>query len=186
MLQDKEKWNRKYREKKYPTTPSKIVSDYSGLATGKKALDIGAGNGRNSIFLAQQGFSVDAVDISEQGLGQFAGSHPNIHTICEDLDTFDIPGNRYDLIINVKFLNRRILPYIIEGLRPGGVLIFETFLEGGTPASGKSMCRDYLLRKNELLRAFLTLHIVFYSEKTAGEDDAFCLASLVATKQPVQ
>ena len=50
MLQDKEKWDRKYREKKYPTTPSQIVRNYFDLATGKKALDIGAGNGRNSLF----------------------------------------------------------------------------------------------------------------------------------------
>jgi SAM-dependent methyltransferase len=182
VLQDKEKWNRKYREKKYPTTPSQIVRNHFDLATGKKALDIGAGNGRNSLFLAQKGFSVDAVDISEEGLRQFAGCHPNIHPICEDLDMFHIPCNRYDLIIDVKFLNRRIFPLIQEGLRPGGLLIFETFLEDGDPNSEESRCRDYVLRKNELLHAFLSLHIVYYSEKNCGHDDTSCLASLVAVK----
>ena len=191
MLQDKEKWNEKYRQKKYSTAPSRIVRDYIELAPGKSALDIGAGNGRNSLFLAQHGFSVDAVDISDEGLKQFAGRHSNIHPICEDLDTFDIPGNRYDLIINVKYLNRRIFPYTKEGLRPGGLLIFETFLETGYVdgcAEGCAGCekttqRDYLLRENELLHAFLSLHILYYSEGPGGDDDEPYLASLVAAKK---
>ena len=189
MLQDRENWNKKYRQKKYSTTPSQIVRDYFKWAPGVKALDIGAGSGRNSLFLAQQGFSVDAVDISDEGLKQFAGRHPSIHTICEDLDTFDIPGNRYDLIINVKYLNRRIFPYIKEGLKPGGLLIFETFLESGR-ADGctgheKTIRRDYLLRENELLHAFMSLRIVHYREAPGEEDDGLFQASLVAIKQPV-
>ncbi len=190
MLQDKEKWNEKYRQKKYSTAPSRIVRDYIELAPGKSALDIGAGNGRNSLFLAQHGFSVDAVDISDEGLKQFAGRHSNIHPICEDLDTFDIPGNRYDLIINVKYLNRRIFPYTKEGLRPGGLLIFETFLETGYVdgcAEGCAGCekttqRDYLLRENELLHAFISLHVLYYREGPGADDDELYLASLVAAK----
>ena len=101
MLQDRIKWNKKYRQKKYPGAPSRIVIAYFDLSTGKEALDIGAGNGRNSLFLARRGFSVVAVDISEEGLRQFAGAHPDLHPICADLDTFDIPGNRYDLIVKI-------------------------------------------------------------------------------------
>jgi len=181
---DRIKWNEKYRQKQYPADPSQIVIEFFRLAPGKKALDIGAGNGRNSLFLAEQGFSVDAVDISDEGLKLFAGSHPDIHPICADLDTFDIPGKRYDLIVNVKFLNRRILPYIKEGLRKGGILIFETFVETDKAGENESICRDYLLRKNELLNAFLCLHIIFYKEAKSVSDhhDASYLASLVAAK----
>ncbi|MBW2412362.1 MAG: methyltransferase domain-containing protein [Deltaproteobacteria bacterium] len=185
-MQDKVKWNKKYRQKKYSTTPSQIVRNYFELAPGKNALDIGAGNGRNSLFLARQGFSVDAVDISDEGLKQFAGRHSDIHPICEDLDTFDIPGNRYDLIINVKYLNRRIFPYIKEGLRPGGLLIFETFLETGYSDSENKIQRDYLLRENELLHAFLSLHILYYSERPGKDNDGQFLASLVAVKKSGQ
>ena len=149
-----------------------------------RALDIGAGNGRNSLFLAEHGFSVDALDISEEGLKQFAGLHPEIRPICADLDTFDIPGKRYDLIVNVKFLNRRIFPYIKEGLRKGGILIFETFVETEQTGENESICRDYLLRQNELLHAFLSLHIIYYNETKALSDDhdASYIASLVAAK----
>ncbi len=184
MLKDRIKWNEKYRQKQYPGEPSEILKEFFNLAPGKKALDIGAGNGRNSLFLARQGFSVDAVDISEEGLGLFADAHPHIHQICADLDTFDIPGNRYDLIVNVKFLNRRIFPYIKEGLRKGGILIFETFVETEKTDENDSICRDYLLKKNELLHAFLSLHIIFYKEaKTVNDNhDTLLLASLVAAK----
>lgn len=186
MLQDREKWNKKYREKKYPSAPSRIVNDYFNLATAKKALDIAAGNGRNSLFLARQGFSVDAVDISEEGLRQIAGVHPNLHPICADLDTFDIAGNRYDLIVNVKFLSRRLFPLIEAGLRTGGILIFQTFLETGDPEDKTAMRREYLLGKNELLHAFSSLEIHYYNEESnSGDNEKFGLASLVAVKKTV-
>ena len=183
LLQDRIKWNRKYLEKKYPTSPSRIVRNYIGLATAKKALDIGAGTGRNSVFMARCGFSVDAVDISEEGLRQFAGAHPNLNLICADLDTFDILPNRYDLIVNIKFLNRRLFPYIAEGLRQGGILIFQTFVETDGPDSKTSMNREYLLDNNELLHAFSSLEVLYYNEETGvGDDEMPALASLVAVK----
>jgi SAM-dependent methyltransferase len=184
VQKDRIKWNEKYRQKEYPDEPSHIVKQFFELAAGKKALDIAAGNGRNSLFLAGQGFSVDALDISDEGLKLFAGRHPDIHPICTDLDTFDIPGNRYDLIVNVKFLNRRLFPFIQEGLRKDGILIFETFVETEESGENESICRDYLLGKNELLHAFLPLHIIFYQEaKTVSDNhDTSYLASLVAAK----
>ena len=183
MLQDRIKWNKKYLEKKYSTSPSRIVQDYFDLATVKKALDIGAGNGRNSVFMARCGFSVDAVDISEEGLRQFAGTHPNLNVICADLDVFDIPPNRYDLIVNIKFLNRRLFPLIAGGLRQEGILIFETFVETDGPDSKTSINREYLLENNELLSAFSSLEVLYYHEESGrGDDETPALASLVAVK----
>jgi len=183
MRRDRLKWNEKYKDQHYSDEPAAIVKHYVELAGGKNALDIAAGNGRNALFLARQGFVVDAVDIADAGLAQFAGKHPAIHPICADLDDFDIPANRYDLIINVKYLNRRLFPYIREGLAPGGVLIFETFLDSQYPAVGQPGCRDYLLRENELLHAFLSLQIVFYKEAKDEKDaENARLASLVGIK----
>ena len=126
---------------------------------------------------------VDAIDIADTGLSLFSGKHPNIHPICADFDNFDIPANHYDLIVNVKFLNRRLFPYIKAGLTPGGVLIFQTLLDVLNSDQNPSAHADYYLRQNELLHAFLALKILFYSEaedETGG--DAAWLASLVASK----
>ena len=183
MQQDRIKWNQKYKKKKYPREPAQILKDHAHLAQTGKALDIGAGNGRHSIFLAEQGFSVDAIDISDIGLAKFAGRHPKIHAVCADLDTFEIPRNRYDLIVNIKYLNRRLFPYINEGLKAGGILIFETFLESGEDTENQSACRDYLLRKNELLHAFLSLRILNYQEGNKTEqNETGQVASLVGIK----
>jgi 2-polyprenyl-3-methyl-5-hydroxy-6-metoxy-1,4-benzoquinol methylase len=97
MKQDRIKWNEKYRKESYPTDAASVVKKFYHLAPGKKALDIAAGNGRNAVFLTQKGFSVDAVDISEVGLSEFASRYPNINAICADLDQFDIATPRYDL-----------------------------------------------------------------------------------------
>jgi len=183
MLQDRLKWNEKYLTENIPDEPSSIVEQYFKLAEGKKALDIAAGNGRNALFLADQGFKVDAVDISDEGLRLFAGKHPNIHPICADLDHFDITANRYDLIINIKFLNRRLFPYIRDGLTTGGILIFQTFLDAPTEKQDRPTCRDYLLRENELLHAFLPLRVLIYSEAEKRDNNEIsALASLVAMK----
>jgi SAM-dependent methyltransferase len=183
MKQDRFKWNKKYREDFHPAEVAGVVKRFYHLAPGKKALDIASGTGRHTIFLARNGFSVDAVDISEVGLAEFAGKYPNIHAICADLDQFEIPADRYDLIVNVKFLNRRLFPYIQEGLKPGGVVIFDTLLEPDDIKSTPKHHRDYLLRTNELLHAFLGMRIVYYREtvdpETGGSDRT---ASLVGVK----
>ena len=184
MLRDRIKWNEKYRQKDYPAEPSGIVRDFFSLAPGGAALDIAAGSGRNSLFLAEHGFVVDAVDIAEEGLALAAGRHPAIRPICADLDTFDIPGGRYDLILNVLYLNRRLFPQIREGLKPGGLLIFETLLEVRGDAGHDDHCRDYFLRDNELLHSFLSLRILHYHEECGtGPDEPRRLASLVAQRR---
>jgi len=183
MRRDRIKWNEKYRQRDYPTEPSGIVKDFFSLAPGRAALDIAAGSGRNALFLAEQGFVVDAVDISEEGLSLVAGRHPAIRPICADLDTFDIPGEHYDLILNVLYLNRRLFPQIREGLRPGGLLVFETLLETPGGAGHDDHCRDYFLRENELLHSFLSLRILHYHEEhDAGQGEGRRLASLVALR----
>ena len=183
MQKDREKWNRRYRSKQYPSRPSKIVRQYYHLARRGRALDIAAGNCRNAIFLSDKGFVVDALDISDVGLALQCAGNPNINRICADLEKFFLPANRYELILNLKYLNRLLFPQIIESLLPGGVLIFETFLKTDLPADKVKMRPEHLLDENELLHGFTSLKIKFYRETfvaTAG--DPYPKASLIAFK----
>jgi SAM-dependent methyltransferase len=183
MLEDRLKWNRRYHRETGPQEPSEIVRKYAPLAHGKRALDIAAGNGRNTLLLADQGFVVDAIDIADAGLALFSGKHPDVNPIWADFDQFDISANCYDLIVNIKFLNRRLFPYITGGLAPGGVLIFQTFLRWPHVDQNSDDHTDYYLRPNELLNAFLTLNILLYRETSdKTDDDSAWLASLVARK----
>jgi SAM-dependent methyltransferase len=183
MRRDRIKWNKKYDTDYHPVDVADVVKRFYSLAPGKKALDIAAGNGRNAVFLSQKGFSVDAVDISEVGLATFAGKYKNINAVCVDLDHFDIHPAHYDLIINIKFLNRRLFPFIQEGLKAGGVVIFHTLLESVDGAMTHDHCREYLLRRNELLHAFIAMRVIYYHEGEDSESDrSENIATLVALK----
>ncbi len=185
MNQDQRRWNERYRNKRFSTEPAEIVTRFAGMAPKGRALDLAAGNGRNSRFLSEAGFVVDALDVSDIGLRTLAGAGPNLNPVCIDLDRFDIPARRYSLIVNIRFLSRRMFPYIQEGLAPGGILIFQSYLETDHPDAAAPSCRDYLLRKNELLHAFLPLWIIFYSEaEDPNRNDHYQQASLVAVKTP--
>jgi tellurite methyltransferase len=189
MEKDRNKWNEKHLNRPELDKPSKIVMDFWEMAKKRRALDIACGTGRNTIYLAKQGFTVDAVDISDEGLKKFKGIDPLIRPVCADLDHFNISPNRYDLIVNIRYLNRRLFPYIKEGLVSGGVLIFESFME--RPGKEKTVtkenyqpsCRDYLFRENELLHGFLSLTVRYYREFEAQESGSPpWMATLVAVK----
>ncbi len=184
MEKDRIKWNEKYlKNEPHPEETSEIVKKFYSLAKVGRALDIAAGLGRNSIFLAERGFTVDAVDISDVAIEHIKSlKNPKINPILADLDYYNIPENEYELIININFLNRRLFPQIKEGLKEGGVLIFETFL---LDSNSHIKTKDYLLRKNELLQSFIDMRVVFYqereTEKITGEKAH--IASLVAVKE---
>lgn len=172
---DRQKWDARYLENPGGHEPSLMVKRFWGLAPRGDALDIACGNGRNSLFLAEKGFVVDAVDISTVATNRLVGRRPNINVICQDLDTWKIPPKRYALIVNLRFLDRRLFPTILNGLRTGGVLIFESYIGGKN--------EDYCLKPNELLRAFEALHIVHYEEKESEHSEKFTqTATLVGVK----
>lgn len=180
---DRLKWNAKHLSRIGPQSPSAIVTKFIPSVPPGKALDIAAGRGRNALYLARKGFEVDAVDISDQGLRSLTGKNPAVHPICADLDQFDIAENRYQLIISIRYLNRRLFPQMIRGLRTGGTLIFETFLENGLQDDQHPCCRDHFFRANELLHAFLSLNIRYYEEHLSHRARRPAMvASLVAMK----
>ena len=144
--------------------PSDILEKYIFLASQGNALDLACGNGRNSRFLAQKGFQVDAVDISNIAINHLAGQDPRINAICQDMDTWQIPQDHYQIIINIRFMDRRLFPMIEKGLKPGGILIFESFIDEK---------KAYCLEPNELLNAFENFHVVYYEEKKSEEPDKF-------------
>ncbi len=172
---DREKWDARYLTRKGGMQPSAILKKFWSIAPVGQALDIACGNGRNSLFLAAKGFDVDAVDISTVATARLAGQSPRITVIQADLDTWRIPEGRYTLIVNIRFLDRRLFPMIIAGLRPGGVLIVESFMT--------SRQSRYCLKPNELIRAFRSLRILYYQEKQSDQTDKFDqIAALAAVK----
>ncbi len=186
MKEDEIKWDKRYSSSKIPLEPSEVVTTHYQIAGIGKALDIAAGNCRNSVFLAEKGFIVDAVDISKVGLELQKAKAKGVTLVYRDLDTYHIAENTYDLIININFLDRRLFPHIREGLKPGGTLIFETFMDPRlVNRELDKQKRDQYLDSNELLHSFLSLNIVHYKEEMVmfTNGDPIKKATLVAIKE---
>lgn len=157
MEEDRIKWDARYGREGYmfSFTPSKFLArsfeTLLALVPGRRALDIACGEGRNGIFLAQNGFEVTAVDISPVGLakGMVRASQVGVRVdfVCADLDTYRVEQG-YDLILDFNFLFRPLIPMMVEALTPGGVILMETVLKG--PNLPGEHRKEYLLGQGEL------------------------------------
>jgi len=94
-----------------------------------------------------------------------------------DLDEYTIPEKAFDLILCFYFLDRRLYPQIRRGLKPGGMILFETFSEGHLQYSGFK--KEWVLKSNELIQEFMDLHILHYREVDDPEEQK-AFASIAA------
>ena len=190
MRSDQKRWDERFKEKKFAfgKEANPFLKRHISLLPKGKALDIATGEGRNAIFLSQNGFDVEAVDISKMGLRKARKLAEEmgvkIRTFNVDLDTYQIKKGQYDLIANFYFLKRSLIPKIKKGLRKGGRVIFETYLlEHRNLGTGGPKETKYFLKPNELLRLFDGFRILRYREgifREGGKRKA--IASLIAQK----
>ena len=185
--QDKIFWDKKYETEAYifGKEPVGFLRDHIDLLPRGKALDIAMGEGRNAVFLAKNGFDVDGCDISEiavkKALDLAKENNVKIHTFVADLETYKLPQNTYDVIACFYYLQRDLVPQMKEALKPGGMIIYETYtienLELGFEGPKN---KDYLLKPNELLDLFKDFKIIYYRELVLNNKKA--IASLIAKK----
>lgn len=183
MLEDKQRWNERYLDNPMPQTVSPLVEKYIEHVNIGQAIDVACGTGRNTHYLADLGFLVDAIDISDYALDRVKESS-TINKIDADLDKYNLTPNKYDLIVNVNYLNRRLVSQMKDALKSGGVVIFETFIVAHGDFNLPTTNLDYLLRKNELLHSFIGLDVIYYEEKIDVNlrGEKIKVASIVAKK----
>lgn len=137
--------------------------DYPPL-NGLRALDIASGSGRHSKYLRSLGYEVVALDISSVGLAELDGIE-GITPICVDLDDFcDIEASlgKFDLIVNLYFLDRYILTRINSLLNGRGLFAFSGFVYDEAVDEGPS---PHMLMVNELEDIFAEERLVFKAER---------------------
>ncbi len=182
------KWNRRWASRNYviDIEPRVTLSEWIETIPAGRVLDIACGDGRNSLYLAQNGFVVDAIDISIAALklvqrgAMDRGTHVNL--ILADLDNYVVPQATYDLITCSFYLNRELIPSIKNGVKPGGFVIYEQhYVPYGTGLDDGNI--GFKLRAGELPVLFQDMEIKFFSEGNLQElDDEASIARLVARR----
>ena len=154
---DRLKWDAKYRSDVtllQREEPAKFVEAWWHFAGGGRALDLACGGGRNALYLAKKGFTVDALDISPvavEALKARAGGLP-LRAKAVDLDRYTPPPGIYDLAVMANFLDRDLIRRTAEALKPGALFIVETYMKH--PDNEKEGNPDFLLDAGELVRLF--------------------------------
>jgi 2-polyprenyl-3-methyl-5-hydroxy-6-metoxy-1,4-benzoquinol methylase len=174
-------WNRKHSERSHSSlTPDPLlVSAYNEFISGAQpgnALDIAGGVGRHAIWLAEHGWQVKLIDISDVGIHQAqenakaAKAEERITMEVRDLNGGQSLGReQYDLVLVFFFLQRELFPALIAALKPGGHLIYKTYTTEQKRFSGGPSHPMFLLEPNELLHAFSAMRVLHYHETTQGK-----------------
>ncbi|MEK7438760.1 MAG: class I SAM-dependent methyltransferase [Pseudomonadota bacterium] len=134
------------------TSPSDWVCRFAGLiAPGGAVLDLACGRGRHARYLAGLGYRVEAVDRDKACLDALAGA-TGISSRCADLEASAWPYDPgcFDAVLVTNYLYRPLMADLLAALRPGGVLIYETFALGNEKL-GRPSNPEFLLRPQELL-----------------------------------
>ncbi len=184
--EDRRHWDRLFNTGAYifGKEPAAFVKDNVSKLPMGRVLDIAMSEGRNAVFMAKKGYSVDGVDYSEVAIRKAKRlareNHVSINTINADLNTYTIKPETYDVILNIDFLLRSLVPQIKRGLKRGGVVVFENHtVDQLQNAKGQQIRRDFLLEKGELRELFKDFKILVYRETNDGKN---AWASLIAQK----
>jgi 2-polyprenyl-3-methyl-5-hydroxy-6-metoxy-1,4-benzoquinol methylase len=169
------------------TEPSTFLVENIDLLSKGKVLDLAMGGGRNAVYLAEKGFEVEGVDVSSAAvesakkLADSLGIEINAHIV--DLEQgYKIPHEEYDVIICFNYLQRSLIPDIRNGLKRGGVVVYETYIVDQAQY-GRPQNPDYLLRHNELLDVFQDFRCLRYREGLFTDRSRLkAIASIVAQK----
>lgn len=201
-LTEQTRWNQRYSE-----SPESWVEPDTFLTAAYKewladtapgpALDVAGGAGRNAVWLAERGWRVKLIDISDvalkmarekfEAVKKAASSQPknaavrkgSLKTEIVDLNSISHLGTEeYPLVVMFYFLRRELFPAISRALKPGGTLIYRTYTIDRMKVPGGPSDPKYLLQPNELLHAFPGLRVLHYREMLQGK----AAAELVARK----
>jgi cyclopropane fatty-acyl-phospholipid synthase-like methyltransferase len=160
----KDFWNERYTEPGYAygtDANAFLISEAQRLQPGMRALVVGDGEGRNGVWLAQQGLAVTSVDYSATGverahrLAAERGVTLDIH--CADMNDWQWPAAHFDAVVSIfvhfpSVVRAAMHGRMLAALRPGGMLIMEAFNRaqldypsGGPPSADALFSVEMLL-----------------------------------------
>jgi SAM-dependent methyltransferase len=169
-------WNERHAGAVWNDQPADWLLEHRELLEDQpqdRALDIACGGGRNAVFLAELGFDVDALDISDVGIErvQRLAAERDLPITASRTDLAELrafPRAPYQVVIDFFYRERSLFGPIIDALAPRGLLFFQTFV--GARPDGAFGPR-FGLEPGELRAVFARLEILHYDEVQIGEAD---------------
>jgi tellurite methyltransferase len=165
----REKWNERYRAATGKRQASRVLSENLHLLPGAgRALDLACGLGGNALLLAEQGLEVDAWDIADVAVAALQSVATKrqlpVRAQVRDVEASPPGPGTFDVIVVSHFLERGIIPDLIQALRPGGLIYYQTFTRQRVSDRGPQR-EEFRLDEQELLQLFSGLQVLFYREE---------------------
>ena len=195
VVNDSERfWDERYRSEE--AAPERGPADFLVehrylLPPAGRALDVAMGSGRNALYLASLGYEVTGIDVSgvavERCRAEAERRGLRVEAVQADLESYQLPREAYDVVIDFYYLQRVLAPALVAALRPGGVLVFESFTTEQRRFGWGPVQDDFLLRPGELRSLFAGLKELAYREGVVASQSGRgpkAVASLVARKPP--
>jgi tellurite methyltransferase len=166
---------------------SPFVAEWIRIAASRvppprRALDLAMGRGRHALLLARHGLETYGVDLKHDALrdAMRAADREQLRLRCwrADLTTFPLPAGAFDLVVVARYLQRDLFASIRGALRPGGLVIYETFTTAQRAHDSGPTSPHHLLEPGELRDAFGGWEALFYEEVVAPD----AVARLVAQR----
>jgi tellurite methyltransferase len=184
-VEDRVRWDNNYKKmshQPYPA-PDPLLKEFTPVAKGEvapRALDLAGGLGQNGLWLAEQGYATDIMDISRVALERARAEMGmrnlrNINLLQIDVDKLELKAEMYDVICVFRYLKRELFPLIRDAIKPDGRIIYETFNRRYLEIVPQ-FNQDFLLEDGELEGYFSDWHIVHTEEEEAY------ISQLVAVK----
>jgi tellurite methyltransferase len=156
-----------------------------GGLTGRRALEVACGSGRDAVYLALCGLSVQAWDILPDAIvrcGHLAARSgvTVAATVCDARRVTTLGSTPYDLVSCFYFLHRPLMPTLAAAVAPGGFLVYETFVAPQKELFGKPAREADVLKPGELRQWFSGWDVVQYEEGIV--EPRRCSARLIARK----
>ena len=152
------------------------------IRPGGRVLDVACGAGRHLRHLSALGYAVVGVDRDERALAALAGL-AGTELRAADLEAAPWPFSpeEFDGVVVTNYLHRPLFPHLLGALRPGGILIYETFARGNE-RYGRPSNPDFLLEPGELLRRIEPLSVIGFEQGLVGSPKQALLQRICAVR----
>lgn len=145
-------------------------------------LDVACGSGRNGAWFLARGHEVCFLDFDLQRLEDELKQHTRSKLLARDLETPpQAPLGQFDLVLVFNYLHRPLFALLEAAVKPGGLLIYETFTHQQAQI-GRPRNPDFLLEDAELKQRFAHWQQVYYGEQTPVEGEGAFKASIICRK----